>query len=253
MHSIDYDVLKTRYELHKAYPKLDESALDLLISALTEYNPGMPTAAILDWLARVNSEVTFEIRRVPVQQIGDWYLDDRLNLRHNSGRFFSIEGIRVHTNTGHVRDWSQPIIHQPEVGILGILCQKQHGILYFLMQAKIEPGNVNQAQLSPTVQATKSNYTQVHGGNRPPYLEHFVDLSDKRIIVDQLQSEQGARFLKKRNRNMIVEIDSETPVHLLSNYCWLTLGQIKHLMCMDNIINMDSRTVLSCAQLNFRG
>ena len=30
---------------------------------------------------------------------------------------------------------------------MGILCKKIDGVLYFLMQAKIEPGNINKQQL----------------------------------------------------------------------------------------------------------
>jgi len=62
-------------------------------------------------------------------------------------------------------------------------------------------------------------------------------------LLDQLQSEQGARFLKKRNRNIIIEVSSE--IELKENFCWLTLGQIKELLTHDNVINMDTRTVIS--------
>ena len=64
------------------------------------------------------------------------------------------------------------------------------------------------------------------------------------VLVDALQSEQGARFLRKRNRNIIIETDEE--IELLDDYCWLTLGQIGKLIQQDNIVNMDARTVLSC-------
>ena len=112
------------------------------------------------------------------------------------------------------------------------------------MQAKIEPGNINNIQLSPTLQATKSNYTRIHQGKSPLYLEYFYKSGTKYpIILDQLQSEQGARFLHKRNRNIIIEIDEEIPVY--DDYCWLTLGQIKKLMTFDNLVNMDLRTVIS--------
>ena len=170
-------------------------------------------------------------------------------MRHKSGKFFSIEGIHVKTKTGTVKEWKQPIINQPEVGILGILCQKHEGILYFLLQAKIEPGNINKIQMSPTVQATKSNYSQIHGGKLPQYLDFFLNFKNKKIIVDQLQSEQGARFYKKRNRNIIIEIPDDVNIELLNNFCWLTLGQIKRFLIHNNIINMDTRTVLSCTQL----
>lgn len=244
-----FNILRSRHSLSNALPKLDETGLDLIISSLTEHNPQMSTAEVVQWIEDLNQRTTFKIQKIPLARMEGWDFDKRGNLRHRSGKFFSIEGVRIQTNYGHVSQWSQPIIYQPEVGILGILCQKRDGILYFLMQAKIEPGNVNQIQLSPTVQATRSNYTQVHGGQRPPYLDYFIDLRSKKVIVDQLQSEQGARFLKKRNRNMIVEIPTDWEIQLQENFCWLTLGQIKKLMLHDNIVNMDARTVLSCTQL----
>ena len=60
-----------------------------------------------------------------------------------------------------------------------------------------------------------------------------------------MQSEQGARFLKKRNRNVIVEIPETESLEMHDNFCWLTLGQIKSLLQHDNLINMDTRTVIS--------
>src|SRR3990167_8887293 len=119
-----------------------------------------------------------------------------------------------------------------------------NGILYFLMQAKIEPGNINVVQLSPTLQATKSNYTQVHKGNTTLCLEYFFgERDDVEILLDQLQSEQCARFLKKRNRNIIIEVTSD--IEVKEDFCWLTLGQIKQLLTFDNVVNMDTRTVIS--------
>jgi oxidase EvaA len=108
----------------------------------------------------------------------------------------------------------------------------------------MEPGNVNLVQLAPTVQATRSNYTRVHGGKKTDYLEYFLAKSKSIVLVDSLQSEQGARFLRKRNRNIIIETSQEVP--LLDGFCWLTLGQIQKLLRYDNTVNMDSRTVLSC-------
>jgi oxidase EvaA len=174
----------------------------------------------------------------------NWFIDDsREKLQHRSGGFFSIEGINVRTNWGEVATWDQPIINQPEIGFLGILVKEFNGVLHFLMQAKIEPGNVNIVQLSPTLQATKSNYTQVHRGKPPRYLEYFLNNSGAEVLLDQLQSEQAGRFLKKRNRNIIIRVSDE--VEISEDFRWLTLGQIKELMCIDNVVNMDTRTVIS--------
>lgn len=155
--------------------------------------------------------------------------------------FFSICGLKAELDGELVE---QPVILQDEIGYLGILCKEIHGCLHFLMQAKIEPGNVNRVQISPTIQATKSNFTQQHGGNKPPYLEYFIQAKPTQILVDQLQSEQSSRFFKKRNRNIILLIRDE--IEVLPSHRWMTLGQIKRLMRYDNLVNMDTRTVLSC-------
>ena len=187
----------------------------------------------------------FAVHQILFSDMDNWcFADNPYRLMHRSGRFFSIEGIRVKTNYGLVPEWDQPIINQPEIGILGIITKVVNGVRYFLMQCKMEPGNVNIVQLSPTVQATKSNYKQVHKGRQPLYLEYFTKRNMSQRLIDQLQTEQGARFLYKRNRNMIVEVTEDLPVH--DRFCWLTLGQIKRLLAIDNLVNMDARTVISC-------
>ena len=169
--------------------------------------------------------------------------DSTGDIVHDSGKFFKVEGLRTETNYGPIGNWDQPIINQPEIGILGIISKVFNGTRHFLMQAKMEPGNINLLQLSPTVQATRSNYSQVHQGSLPTYLEYFLNKKG-RILVDQLQSEQGTRFQKKRNRNIILSIDEPIEVH--DDFKWLTLGEIKQLLKIDNLVNMDSRSVLSC-------
>ena len=208
------------------------------------------TAEFLEWFAARSAVNEFEVQRVPLSNLDGWRVEpDSGNVVHESGHFFRIEGIEVATNFGSTPQWAQPIINQPEIGVLGFLMQEIEGVLHFLVQAKMEPGNINMVQVSPTVQATRSNFTQVHGGTRPPYLEYFLDPGRARIVVDQLQSEQGARFLKKRNRNMIVRASDDEQVPLLEDFCWLTLGQLSQLLQRDNIVNMDTRTVLSSVRL----
>lgn len=201
-----------------------------------------PTDAILSWIAERNKTVSVEIHKVPPEENGFWFYDQNEGCIRNQNRsFFTITGYRQTIKDVVI---SQPIILQEEIGYLGIICQEINGVMHFLMQAKIEPGNVNKIQLSPTIQATKSNFTQKHGGKMPPYLEYFLDATKYEVVVDQIQSEQSSRFYKKRNRNIIIRVDEEIPV--LPSHKWMTLGQIKRLMHQDNLVNMDTRTVLSC-------
>lgn len=214
-----------------------------LRSALHVFEDGWSPATTLEWLARQRAEVAVTVEPAPLEGLPGWSFEQGSgNLVHASGRFFSIVGVSVHTNWGPRAHWTQPIIHQPEVGYLGMIVRRVGGVLRFLVQAKVEPGNIGGVQISPTLQATRSNYTRVHGGRAPRYLEYFEDPARHRVLVDQLQSEQGARFLRKRNRNTIVEVDEPVPEH--PDFCWLTLGQIKAMLAYDNVVNMDTRTVL---------
>jgi oxidase EvaA len=221
----------------------------LIKSLLMRDGPGGTVDDILAWIRKRNKEVMVRINRVPFKALTNWVFDPLTgNLCHESGKFFSVEGIHVVLDDGLRKEWTQPIINQPEIGILGIIAKEIDGVLCFLLQAKIEPGNVNHVQLSPTLQATRSNYCQVHKGRKPRYLEYFQNAKKEQIILDQLQSEQGARFLRKRNRNIILKVDEDVPVG--EDFRWLTLGQIKALITVDNRVNMDTRTVISGLRFN---
>ncbi len=221
--------------------------LDLLLSALTVEGARTPLPDFYAWFEARREAHQFEVEEIPFSALDRWsFAPSTRNLRHDTGRFFAISGIGVETNYGYVPEWTQPIIDQPEIGLLGFLAQRIDGVLHFLVQAKMEPGNVNVVQVAPTVQATRSNYMRVHEGKATPYLEHFTDRSGSRVILDTLQSEQGARFLRKRNRNVVIETAAE--IELLPDYCWLTLGQIHRLLAADNVVNMDARSVISCLQ-----
>lgn len=223
---------------------IQDAQLDFLVSAMSHGN-FIPTSEILAWMKQQNDEVVSNIQQIPLTELKGWsYRDDRI--RHDSGKFFSIDGIRIKTNYRNTPEWDQPIINQPEIGFLGFIVKKFNGVMHFLMQAKIEPGNLNIVQLSPTLQATRSNYTRVHGGKSPTYLEYFNGEKDVIVLVDQLQSEQGARFLHKRNRNIIVEVDENEELEVKKGFIWASLGQIKELLRYPNVVNMDSRTVISC-------
>ncbi|WP_189932665.1 NDP-hexose 2,3-dehydratase family protein [Streptomyces sulfonofaciens] len=207
------------------------------------------TVAFDVWWAGRQKANRFEVERIPFAALDDWRFDPESgNLGHTSGRFFTIEGLHVAADGAQgAATWHQPIIHQPEIGILGILAQRFDGELHFLMQAKMEPGNINTLQLSPTIQATRSNYTRVHRGGTTRYLEFFRGPGRGRVLVDVLQSEQGSWFWHKHNRNIVVEATGDVPEH--EDFHWVSLHQLRRLLRTDNLVNMDARTVLSCMPL----
>ncbi len=118
---------------------------------------------IFKWVEFRNQNLTVDIQKIPFSYEGFWHYDDATGyIRNANNSFFQLAGYQELIGDKVVRE--QPIILQKEVGFLGILCQMIDDKLNFLMQAKVEPGNVTVIQISPTIQATKSNFTQKHGG-----------------------------------------------------------------------------------------
>ena len=200
------------------------------------------TDELLSWIEELNQTTHVAVKPCSILESSFWFYDDYSGEILNRKRsFFSVKGMRLFINEHFVGE--QPMIFQPEIGYLGIICKEIKGVLHFLMQAKIEPGNVNCVQISPTIQATKSNFTRAHGGRMPEYFDYFEHAEKYEILYDQVQSEQGSRFEGKRNRNIIIKVNEN--VEAGKNFRWMTLGQIKELMLRDNLVNMDTRTVLS--------
>ncbi len=199
---------------------------------------------INNWVSEKNNNHKVSITKNALSDSSNWFYDEEKGeIRNTNNSFFQIRGFRHYNDEGELV-LEQPILIQDEIGYLGIICKEIDGVLKFLMQAKIEPGNVNKIQISPTIQATKSNFTQKHGGKRPAYIDYFLNADKHTIIFDQIQSEQSSRFMGKRNRNIMIKVDED--VEVLPSHMWMTLGQIKELMKIDNLVNMDTRTVLSC-------
>jgi len=226
-------------------PSKTPTAHRIATSVLNPVGQSGDLEEFFQWFQEFGSRVYTDVETIGLDELSGWYTDAETgNIRHQSGKFFTVEGLEVHVADSYFGQWSQPIIRQPEIGILGTVVREIDGVLHFLMQAKVEPGNPHGLQLSPTVQATRSNYTGVHRGRSVPYVEYFRDATDRHVLVDVRQSEQGSWFYQKRNRNMVVEVTED--IEVLDGFRWLTLGQIHQLLAMDDVVNMDSRTVLAC-------
>ena len=119
----------------------------------------MISQKIIKWLDKQKKKHILSVKIINLSQIDKWNYNSSL-IYHKSKKFFKIVAIKVVSNF-YKHKWDQPIIIQNEIGILGII--KNQKTKKYLLQAKVEPGNINNLQLAPTVQATKSNYSRVHG------------------------------------------------------------------------------------------
>ncbi len=187
-----------------------------------------------------------ESRRIPWSEGRSWRRVGG-QLVHLTGGFFSLCGVRAESSLPDLDGVEQPIIVQPEVGILGLLVRQADSGPQLLMQAKAEPGNVGAVQLAPSVQATVSNYSRVHGGEPTQYLEHFLPTHPPGVITDSLQSEQGSRFLNKYNRNITVQVAGPGPAPVSEVWRWCDVSTVLKLMNTDFCVNTDARSALVCS------
>ena len=172
------------------------------------------------WLNIQKKENKIQVKVKKLKSLNNWNFNNQL-IYHCSKKFFKIIGIEVKSNLDG-KNWDQPIIVQNELGILGIIKDKIKD--RYLLQAKVEPGNKNKLQLSPTVQATKSNYQRVHGGKTIPFLKFF--LRKKKNFISQ--SEQGYRYLFKFNNNSLIEISKK--IKVFKNFYWFSKKDLEHLI-----------------------
>ena len=123
----------------------------------------MKTINLNNWIKKQKKISDMVVSKVDINDTNGWILDSK-KIYNKKKNFFSI--LPFSFNINKKKFWNQPLIIQKEVGILGILKKRYKSTDYYLLQAKIEPGNTDNIQLSPTVQATKSNYLRKHGGKK---------------------------------------------------------------------------------------
>jgi oxidase EvaA len=203
---------------------------------------------ILEWLKQKQESYPVTVEEVGVNEASGWRTDPVSgNITHESGKFFSIIGVKVKGAADReIPSWDQPMLKQEEIGISGVLTQKRGGVAHYLFYAKFEPGNVDTVQISPALQASEGNLSLAHKGKRPRLAEYFDDTKGT-LIASVLGVEDGGRFYHKLNRSMLVEVPESEEVPITEDYIWLTLPQIKKLLRVDKVVNSLARNV--CALL----
>ena len=188
------------------------------------------------WIKGQRKKQLLNVYKINLSKLDKWIYNNK-EIYHKSKKFFKIAGLRIQSNFYNKKSWDQPIIVQNEIGILGIV--KNIKTNKYLLQAKVEPGNINKIQISPTVQATRSNYSRVHGGKIIPYLKYFK----RRNKNFSLQSEQAFRYYNKKNSNIITYVSKK--IVLNEKFRWFSKIEIFNLLKEKNLINMDTLSVFS--------
>ena len=179
---------------------------------------------------------------MPLKNICNWEKTER-GIHHISQSFFSIIAVDVQANSREVSSWTQPMLKDLRLGLVGFICQAINEVLHFLIQLKIECGNKIVVEISPTVAC--SNFEERHRSVNPPqFLDILVGAPNDQIRFEEIQSEEGGRFFHLQNIQKVVELPEGTHLDLPINYIWVTLWQLMDFQST-SMLNIDSRSLLA--------
>ncbi len=236
-----------------SFDKVDDLRIETQFESLKDWSELYNLEEVRNWFLSEQKRSKLSVQDIPLTQCRGWHFnEDDGTIRHESGDFFYVQGVRVSmTEEREVGDggWDQPIITQVgyDGGILGILRSKFNDIPYYLVEAKAEPGNPDKIQISPTLQATFSNLKRSHGGRKPRFSNYFENPKENsaNVLFEQWMSEDGGRLHLKRNKGMLVEIENGQEIKIPQSFIWLTLYQIKELIKQESWVNPHIRGIIS--------
>lgn len=232
-----------------AKQNLNDNQIEKIITninlVLNDKNQFYDLEYLINWIESSRKNATVKVSPKPIKELSGWCVDNNTGeIFHQSGEFFRVVGVSIQNSAREVSGWDQPLVFQKEMGVLGIIRTKFNGIYHYLLNAKFEPGNTLEFQISPTLQATYSNLKKAHGGRKPRYCEFFLDESKAKVIYKKWLAEDGGRFYQKSNLNMLIEVDANELGEIPEEFKWFTLSQIKDLLQYDNYINPHVRGIL---------
>ena len=200
----------------------------------------------LAWYNKIKNSNKAIVKTIHLEKMKKWTYDKKKGvIKHNSGQFFHIEGKRITKSEREVKSWDQPFIKQVDYkgGIIGLVRSNIKGIPHYLVDAKYEPGNYNQIQISPSLQATYSNLDRVHLGLKPKVVKKYFSKNYKTIRKFWV-TEDGGRLYLKRNLHWIIQYNGKIDLPG-KTYRWLTLWELDRFIKLGSLVGPHLRSILS--------
>jgi oxidase EvaA len=200
---------------------------------------------LLSWFTKEKMKNIKHTKLVSIDEAKGWTFDG-ISIKHDSGRFFDIIGVEVHSPDREVASWSQPLIQCADGGIIGLIAQVHNGVLHFLIHARFEAGFIDSVELASTVQFTPKNYETPTNNQTPCFIDYFEKDTEYEMLVDTFLSNEGGRFFKSQNRHMVVKIPNSEHIVVPESYAWMTLSQLYYFGSMELTLNVELRSLIFC-------
>ena len=235
------------YETLKFAGETKKHETGFLLSMLERDRHMHTTDDIISWITRKKSFYDLEVERIPLKNIKNWVVNKN-EIYHQDKKYFSVIGVNVEIGNREVQSWGQPLIKSAQEGIIAFIIKKIDGIYHFLVQAKLEAGNFDIIELAPTVQCLTGNYRKGYSEYDVEFLDEVLNSKPEQIRYSTFQSEEGGRFFKEQNKNMIIEVGNEFPVEVPDDFIWMTLNQMKVFIKFNNYLNIAARSLISAVK-----
>jgi oxidase EvaA len=200
----------------------------------------------LKWYETARKKNKAKVKTIHLEKMKNWKYDKKKGvIVHESGEFFCIEGKRVTNSEREVESWDQPFIKQINYngGIIGLVRANINGVPHYLIDAKYEPGNYNDIQLSPSLQATYSNLNRIHKGEKNKVATKYFKKNYKSIRKFWV-TEDGGRLFKKRNFHWIIQYNGKINIPG-KTYKWMTLWELDKFIKLGYYVGPHLRSILS--------
>ena len=226
---------------------IDKKRINNLVDLLISSHPNTFSLhsfnSILHLITKAKFKTELSTRLIPLNFIKNWK-NNYHEIYHVSKKYFSIIGVSVSSVNREVAKWDQPIIKQAYPGIVGFICTKINGVTHYLVQLKTEPGVLDLVEISPTVQCITDNYDDF---SMPKFVHEAINAKHNEILFDVLQSEEGGRFYKEENKNLIIEKKDFIDFFKSNeNFIWMNIYQIKRFIYFNNYVNVEARSLITC-------
>ena len=196
---------------------------------------------LLAWLTDIKQKHELEVSTVPLRELDSWNIKQD-GIVHAEGKYFRVIPVDISVEGREVESWCQPMVQPCDDGLIAFIVKSIRGVIHVLVQAKLECGNFDVMEFAPTVQCLTG---RIQDPATVPFLPYVLDASPSQIRYDQLLSEEGGRFYREQNRNIIIEADESFPVDLPPTFQWLTLNQLATFLKFNNYLNIQARSLVS--------
>jgi len=201
---------------------------------------------ILNWFTALKSQYELKIQPISLFKIKDWVISEN-SIHHINNKYFQIIPTAIEISNREVSKWSQPLIQPMQNGICAFIIKEINGIYHFLVQAKLECGNFDILEMAPTVQCITDSYEYSH---EVPFLDCILNVSQEQIKHDSLQSEEGGRFFREQNRNLLIVVNDDFQIEVPDNFIWITISQLSVFLKFNNFLNIQARSLFSLINLS---